>query len=172
MFDGVTPDSVADFMLDIERQRKSMNPDEWRNHVSSDTALCKWRYLLSHDPYTKWGLIKPRGYAGDATLMDFAYKHPSVSQYVDNAGDLGKQIYKHTSSARQSKSARERTEHIASLISNICNKHSNVSIASFASGHGRELELLNKHTSDAISKFVAIDSDSDSLSTLNSVRGG
>lgn len=166
MLATISPDAVKDFMTDIEDFRKSRNLEEWKEFVSRDESLRKWQYFLTHDPYTRWGLVKPRGYAGDATLMDFAYRHRSIEQYLKQSSELGLAIYAHTSSARQSNSARDRTKFIADILTKLCDDKTDVSVASFASGHGRELELLSEDTCSRISKFVAVDSDTSSLQIL------
>ncbi|EBV3810880.1 class I SAM-dependent methyltransferase, partial [Salmonella enterica subsp. enterica serovar Hvittingfoss] len=45
-----------------------------QNHSVSD-------YFLE-DPFTRWSFEKPRGYSGDAQLLDFIYGHDSVADKV------------------------------------------------------------------------------------------
>jgi hypothetical protein len=61
---------------------------------------------------TQGGLVKPRGYPGDATLVDFAYGHGSIKEQLDHAGPVGQHIYACTSGAVQSASARQRSKRL------------------------------------------------------------
>ncbi len=145
-----------------------MKPYDWETYAKNDKTVRRWRYFLAHDPYTRWGLLKPRGYPGDATLMDFAYKHRSIQGWVDQSGSIGQEIYRCTSSVKQSASARERIKFIADQIQALCEVVPEVSICSYASGHARELELITQSHREKISKFLAIDSDASSLDEVSS----
>ncbi|MBL4711500.1 MAG: methyltransferase domain-containing protein [Gammaproteobacteria bacterium] len=158
---------VENFMVNLEEIRKDFEGSGWKSYVEKDDELKHWRYFLSNDPYTRWGMLKPRGYPGDATLMDFAYRHPSIEKYLNNASSLGKALYNYTSGAKQSKSARIRTKFISDEIKKISETSSNIKIASFAIGHGRELENLSNNDIDNISEFLAIDSDFISLNEIS-----
>jgi extracellular factor (EF) 3-hydroxypalmitic acid methyl ester biosynthesis protein len=97
-FLSLTPPSlqlVNPFMEKLETLRFSMEREEWREFAKTDSAVLQWRQFLCKDPYTKWGFEKPRGYAGDAALMDLAYGHPTIKTLLDNACDAGREIYKY-----------------------------------------------------------------------------
>ncbi len=159
-----SPTNIIEFMVFLENRRAIFSTSDWKSFVATDKRLNEWRNLLFNDPYTRWGYCKPRGYPGDASLMDFAYKHLSVSGVVDDASANGKLIYEYTSNAPQSKSAVSRTQFISSLIENVGG--SNITVASIASGHGREFEYLPEATLRNIKSVLAVDSDDRSLSTL------
>jgi len=165
-----TMEDVPLFISQIESCRKALKFDEWKNFVSKNYILKKWQYFLTADPYTRWGLQKPRGYAGDATLMDFAYGHSSIEIHIRDVDNTGKQLYQVTASAPQSQSARLRVHFIAEQIKQFCLENEKVSIASYASGHGRELEFLSDDTQEVIQHFFAIDSDQNSIEELKNVR--
>ncbi|TIV42919.1 MAG: class I SAM-dependent methyltransferase, partial [Mesorhizobium sp.] len=68
---------------------------------------------LKQDPFTRWSFEKPRGYSGDATLLDIYYKHPSANEIVASSSDLGREIFAYTSEAASSVAGRERREILA-----------------------------------------------------------
>lgn len=172
MFKDINVNTVQNFMIHIEEQRKVLRTEDWKTYISKNKDINRWRYFLSHDPYTRWGLLKPRGYPGDATLMDFAYKHKFIEEHIENSGPIGQEIYEYTSSAKQSISARKRTQYIANQIAFLCQNHKNISISSFASGHGREFEYLSEAEKENIIELLAIDSDINSLNEISrSFRG-
>lgn len=151
-------EQVPDFMTALERTRGLLAPDAWKVFVKTSAVVRAWRYFLCLDPYTRWGLIKPRGYPGDATLMDFAYGHDSIREHVAHAGAVGQQIYAHTSGARQSQSARERIGLLRQQITARAELDA-FGVVSVAAGHARELEGLGSATRAKIRSFTAIDID-------------
>jgi extracellular factor (EF) 3-hydroxypalmitic acid methyl ester biosynthesis protein len=152
-------------MNKLELIRIDLAANEWESFVKSDAILRQWRFYLSADPYTRWGLLKPKGFAGDATLMDFAYGHTSIKPFIETSGLLGSEIYKYTSSAKQSESARLRIRLISEQLEQYANAEPNGGVISFASGHARELELLSTNTKEKLGQFTAIDLDIESLKT-------
>jgi extracellular factor (EF) 3-hydroxypalmitic acid methyl ester biosynthesis protein len=159
-------ESLPSFMATLETNRQSMQEAEWREFTKRSVPLRKWRYFLAMDPYTRWGLVKPRGYPGDATLMDFAYRHPSVHEDITSSGLLGEAIFELTSGAKQSQSARQRIALIAAEIERKTDSESQIVVASFAAGHARELQSLPPLVASKISEFLALDSDPISLSEV------
>lgn len=162
---------VPEFMRTLESTRTRLGTLEWRRHVGRDKELKRWRFFLMLDPYTRWGRVKPRGYAGDATLMDFAYRHPTIAPEVESAGEVGSAIYSITSSSRSSESARLRLVQLASQIETLACQRGSLSIHSFASGHARELELLTPQASAAVTAFTALDTDAESLRVARQSAG-
>ncbi len=155
-------ETVGVFMDTLERQRSNTPADDWRAFLKTSPVIRSWRFFLSLDPYTRWGLVKPRGYPGDATLMDFAYGHESIKGHIAESGSMGAQIYAATSSAKQSQSARERIEMLRSEMQNLASTR-RCAVVSFAAGHARELENMAPMAVQAISSFTAIDIDPLSL---------
>ena len=121
--------------------------------------------LLKEDPYTSRAYDKPRGYPGDAVMLDFAY----YQQPPADASALGKRIFDVVTASPNALSVRWRRVHIAGLIEQIARRQQALSILSVACGHCRELELLEPTTRARISRFVALDNDPQ---TLDEARRG
>lgn len=160
-----TPTTAAldAFVATLESVRASSTPEEWRARVTKERCLRHWRYFLAQDPYTRWGMMKPRGYPGDASLMDFAYQHPSIAAHVEHAGVVGKEIFDYTVAAPQSASARARLHLITTLIEERVAAGQPVSVLSCASGHAREIENLSASAKAKLQHFCAVDLDPISL---------
>lgn len=173
-FDCATPslDTVSTFMQALEAVRRRLPREAWHDFARTDATVRRWRFFLAADPYTRWGLLKPRGYPGDATLMDFAYGHASVRDSIAAAGTAGGRIYDHTSMARQSQSARHRIALLGARLRALSADGSRACVASFASGHARELECLSAGERAAIEHFTAIDLDAASLDTARGCAEG
>ncbi|MFN4265198.1 MAG: hypothetical protein ACK4F8_05570 [Aquabacterium sp.] len=153
---------IPQFMTTLEKVRQETAFQAWCDYTRKSPLLRKWRYFLAIDPYTRWGLVKPRGYPGDATLMDYAYGHPSIMGDVQRSGSLAQDVYRHTAGALQSASARLRIELIAEKINSLSTT-ADISLVSYASGHARELERLSLSHKGNIKSFTAIDADAQSL---------
>ena len=155
--------SVPAFMEAIELTRRTLDRERWRSFCETDGRLSAWRDILKADPYTRHGLTKPRGYPDDAGLMDLAYGHPSAAETLGAACEDGRYIYTLTSAAPQSVSARLRIEYVAKQINEVLSGAggSRRRLASFASGHARELEHV--HDCSTVDCIYLIDSDRVSL---------
>lgn len=153
---------LAPFMTALEHARASATHDDWRATVRASPVIRAWRFFLTMDPYTRWGLVKPRGYAGDATLMDFAYGHPSIQSHLRDLCSTAAGIYRATSAAKQSRSARDRMALLRDELVSRAARHP-VTAISVAAGHARELEGLSADTRARIAAFTAIDLDPLSL---------
>jgi 2-polyprenyl-3-methyl-5-hydroxy-6-metoxy-1,4-benzoquinol methylase len=162
---------TPEFIRWVESMRKQITPGDWRRFAKQSPDILRWRYFLSHDPYTRWGLMKPRGFAGDARVMGFAYRHRVVEPLLDEAGETGQALYHYTSGSQQSESARQRIRLIAEELETFCRDRLSVRVASFACGHGRELELLSESCRSRISSFTGIDTDACALEDIRSSIG-
>lgn len=166
-FSSPSVDTTPAFMKALEVARRQRSEADWREFTRVSPVLRQWRFFLTHDPYTRWGLIKPRGYPGDATLMDFAYRHPSVEPHIAAAGDLGRSIYQATLYAPQSQSARERVALMRKKLIE-AGASTPLRIVSLACGHARELEGLS--SDDVIFEQITfLDNDPRSLAIASSV---
>lgn len=123
-------------------------------------------------PLTACCASKPRGYAGDAVMIDYIYGTGDVALLPDSAA--AKSLFAYTSSSPPSRAVRYRRHRLAHLIDTCATEQIHRSqrglrILSVASGHGRELELSAAFRSGLISEFVALDQDAASLEELNRI---
>ena len=164
------PPSVEElqtFMVAVEEIRSSIPRNEWEEFCRKDVSMAEWRHFLCDDPYTRHGLLKPRGYPGDARLMDYAYRHQSIHPNITRATEAGRQIYEVTYGAAQSRSARDRTKLVSDVMKRMLDQNEQIRVASFASGHAREIEELGSDA-NRVCEFIAIDSDKRSLDEIAS----
>jgi len=115
--------------------------------------------LILQEPITKWSYQKPRGYSGDAELIDYFYRHKSCDI---NDSYLGKELNGYVTLASSSSAVRWRSNHVAQEIA----KHQakvgrKISVISIASGHLRELGYISE-ANTKIDRFVCIDQDKQS----------
>lgn len=143
----------------LTEYRQGLPDTLWQDLV---VDLCRQHpifQLLKQDPYTSRAFDKPRGYPGDAVMLDYAYfQRPPA-----DASEIGKLIFDVVASSPNVLSVRWRREHIAGLIEQRAAHQDALSIMSVACGHCRELELLTQHARHRIKRFVAVDNDTETL---------
>jgi SAM-dependent methyltransferase len=124
--------------------------------------------LLHRDPYTNYAWTKPRGYAGDAVLMDYLY----YNQLPAGADDMGRSIFPVITRAFTSMSVRYRRQLLRSLIDDTVTAARQARILSVAAGHARELEgsLVANEIFDG--EFVALDQDALSCAEIDRANQG
>nr|WP_153316020.1 class I SAM-dependent methyltransferase [Agrobacterium tumefaciens] len=112
------------------------------------------------DPFTRWSFEKPRGYSGDAQLLDFIYGHDSVAELVKKATPLGAALYDYTKDASSSVAVRERRDLLTRFVDEAAARHGNeTEILTIASGHLREADASMALKEGGIKRWVALDQD-------------
>jgi SAM-dependent methyltransferase len=111
--------------------------------------------LVLQDPFTHRAATKPRGYAGDAVMMDFIYtgKPPAGTTAQ------GAEVFNATTCAGMGLSVRYRRQLLKSLIDDTVVSQAAPRLLSVASGHCRELEGSLAETAHFAGEFVALDQD-------------
>ncbi|MFC6049915.1 methyltransferase type 12, partial [Methylobacterium hispanicum] len=72
--------------------------------------------ILQEDPITSHSFTRPRGYPGDAGLLDLMYGHEAVSARVASASEIGRAINAYTVNADMCESVRLRRGILAGAI--------------------------------------------------------
>jgi extracellular factor (EF) 3-hydroxypalmitic acid methyl ester biosynthesis protein len=124
--------------------------------------------MAIQDPFTERARNKPRGYAGDAVMMDYIYSG------VPPAGSsaLGQQIFAATTRAAMGLSVRFRRDLLRSLIDDTVVTTPGARIFSVACGHARELDGSLVGTSVFDGEFVALDQDFESCAEVERAQAG
>lgn len=127
--------------------RKDRFIGEVRRHPLFETC--------QQDPYTARAFRKPRGYAGDAVMMDFVYSGRAPA----GTSPLGQEIFQATTRVPMGLSVLYRRALLQSTINDTIARQPSCRILSVASGHCREVEdsLLFKDGVDC--EFIALDQD-------------
>ena len=124
--------------------------------------------LVQQDPYTDRAARKPRGYAGDAVMMDYIYSgHPPAG-----TSTLGAGVFSATTRASMGLSVLYRRQLLRSLIDDTVATHEAPRMLSVASGHCRELEGSLVGSPIFCGEFVALDQDPLSCAEVAHVQTG
>jgi len=150
-------------------QKTYCTADEWQACIKQ----CREHALLDvihEDPFTGRAFRKPRGYAGDAELLDLIYG-PEERWAKPEATPLGMGIYQYTCAAPAAEGVRARRGFIADLIDGLAGKQPGLDILAIAAGHLREAALTAAVRRRRIGRFVALDADALSLDEVNRAYG-
>ena len=159
--------AMASLFGHLARVRANATPSEWRRFAQTGAMDHPIRSVAHLCPMTRRSFDKPRGYAGDAVMLDHIYgiEHPGPDYHP--ATVAGK-VYAHTVNAPASRAVRHRREVLARLIDETANRcgDSNARIFSIAAGHLREAELSLAVQTRKLAEFDAMDQDRESLQII------
>lgn len=113
-------------------------------------------FRLCHlDPFTERAYRKPRGYAGDAVMLDYVYSgHPPCGTHP-----VGQGIFRCTTRGPTGLSVLYRRSLLASYINEVITRNPAARILSVASGHCRELEGTLATSRTFQGEVIAFDQD-------------
>jgi len=144
----------------LNEARSSVPELVWYRLISTCRAhpLCA---LLHQDPLTLRSWQKPRGYPGDAVLLDMIY---DVYANGESNSEIGNAIFRYTAgNGRSPQAVRNRKSLIARMVDDVCAERDHARILSIAAGHLREAEQSETFAEKRMAEWVAIDQDEQSI---------
>ena len=151
--------------------RRRVSGEAWEAFCRVDCVGHPVRFLLHQDPLTERAYFKPRGFPGDAVLLDLFYGEDGVRPYVDEATPLGQEIYKYTSAGMAATALRRRKEILAKMIDQASDTRSETHVMTIGCGHLREAALSQALQQRRIERFLAVDRDADCLRVVREKWG-
>jgi SAM-dependent methyltransferase len=146
--------------------RRRAAPAVWQRLIPLAQQHRVAEYLME-DPFTRWSFQKPRGYSGDASLLDIYYKHHSAKELVALSSPLGREIYAYTSEAASSAAGRERRNILARTVDETDRRVKHAEVLAIACGHLREAELSEALSEGKLKRWVGLDQDPVSVGIVN-----
>lgn len=162
-----TPASIIDRVaMELHKIRLKYPSTIWQALVPLAQQHAVAQFFLQ-DPFTHWSFTKPRGYSGDAGLLDFIYGHPSIEPKLAAASDIGRALYDYTKNASSSVAVRERRDILTTRVDEIAAESGNqTEIFTIAAGHLREAERSVALREKRIKRWVALDQDPASIQSI------
>lgn len=120
--------------------------------------------LCHDDPYTKRAFLKPRGYAGDAVMLDYVYS----GLLPEDTPHIGQGIFQCTTRGPMGLSVLYRRSLLSAYINDVVARNPEARILSVASGHCRELEGTLALDGNFRGEVVAFDQDPESCAEVAS----
>lgn len=164
---GLDPSAIIGRLTrDLHSLRRRSHVDVW-NEITLIAQSHHVADFLHQDPLTRWSFDKPRGYSGDAHLLDFIYGTGDTSAAVAMSSDLGRAIYAYTRNATSSVAVRERRDILAERVDSISKTSpAPIDVLSIASGHLREAAKSKALNEGGVRRWVAFDQDPISVGTV------
>ena len=118
--------------------------------------------IAQQDPFTHHSFAKPRGYPGDALLLDWIYRDFRLLQQPLH-GTPAANLYRETIDCSPAESVRWRRQRLADLIDEAAAAKPGARVLAIAAGHLREADLSTALQRGRIGEVVALDQDEVSL---------
>jgi extracellular factor (EF) 3-hydroxypalmitic acid methyl ester biosynthesis protein len=138
--------------------RAGLGSEQWRD-IGSLLRHHALHRLLLQSPFTGRAFRKPRGYAGDAPLMDLAYLCGPRPQGLTT---LGEGLWAWELESPGCRSVRHRRMRLARTIDGCASTRDTAKVVAFACGHMRELDASVAAREGRV-RVVALDQDVESL---------
>lgn len=149
--------------------RAGLPEEEWKQVIALVRAH-PLMGLMHENPFTRRAFVKPRGYAGDAPLIDLLYYGQAAAEAKD-ASPLGLALLARDTGAPAAAAVRERRDFMAELIDHVADATPMPSILVAACGHLREGLVSTAVQQHRIGRLVALDQDADSLAVVGKSFG-
>lgn len=153
--------AMEELVLGLYDLRSESSIEEWDHFSRSEILDHPILTLLHQDPFTRRSFQKPRGYDGDAMVLDFIYGLADLKKFP--LSDLGREIHSYTIGSPACKAVRARKEIISKTIDAQAKDMDNPKILSLACGHLREAHTSEAIQNGRIKELVAMDYDKESL---------
>jgi len=160
--------SMDAFIDALDELRRDVGQPEWTRLIAEVVAPHPIVSQMHEEPLMRRAFEKPRGYAGDAVMLDLAYRHRPYSVTLTR---LGAALHVWTDHRPAARSLVERRTILAAEIDAVAARRHAPRVLSIACGHLREAQLSDAVQSRAISELVALDQDAESLAVVDREQG-
>jgi len=150
---------MSQLILELGSIRQALGPKAWTAFV--ETAMCHpISRLVGQDPITNRSAKRPRGYAGDAALLDLIYFGCGLP-LEDNPHAHGiSHFVFHSASCT---GVRERRDILAKLVDDAAATVERPAVFAIAAGHLREADISAAFQRGDVGRWIALDQDEESL---------
>ena len=161
-------ETMAGIFFVLNAMRQYVSESTWKQFAAEECRQHPLMQLLRQDPLTSRAFTKPRGYAGDAVMMDMVYAAEDGYDLpeVERISELGRQIYEYQLQIPAAKAVRARRHIICDKVDNLAIRTPRAHILSLACGHLREAYDCPALLEGRLGRYVAIDQDKESLAVV------
>ena len=144
--------------------RDTAAPTAWQRSIAAVRAH-PLHALLLENPLARRSVHKPRGYAGDAPMLDLLYRGEAALEN-EPATPLGLALFRRDIATPAAAAARRRLAVMAEHIDAAAEARRGPHVLALGCGHLREATLSQAVRTGRIGRFVALDQDAASLAVL------
>ena len=153
-----------DALVDLlDQARRSLAPNDWNSAVCELVRPHPVTRLIQQEPFTRRAFAKPRGYAGDAGMLDLVYGEGPLP---DDLTPLGRRLHLWAVEQPACRSVRLRRDLLAKALDDVAREVESPRILALACGHLREAMRSYALRTGGIAELVAIDQDEESLTEV------
>lgn len=163
MLAGHIAEVMGALFIDLFGYRKKHSEAEWTVFLKDTVLAHPIREFIHRDPFTWRAFSKPRGYAGDAVMLDMIYRGSD-----ENGGDdsVAQTLFGYTTGRPAPDAVRNRARVLANLIDEVVERRADARILALAAGHLREVEIAKSLGVSFRGEIIALDQDSESLAVV------
>src|SRR5712691_13087415 len=95
---------------ELQERRGHLSPESWKQFITMNCRQHPLLELLHQDPFSARAFLKPRGYAGDAEMLDLIYaiEDGEILPALQRSSELGRRIYHATANLVAARAVRSR----------------------------------------------------------------
>jgi extracellular factor (EF) 3-hydroxypalmitic acid methyl ester biosynthesis protein len=148
--------------------RQRLGPGRWRHYAETTCRRHAMAALAHQGPITSRAFTKPRGYAGDAVMLDLMYELAPLPLDVPM---LVADLYRWEFATLAAGSVRARRDLLAAEIDATADASDRPRILSVACGHLREAQRSGAVAEGRVGAYFALDQDTTSLEVVRAEQG-
>jgi extracellular factor (EF) 3-hydroxypalmitic acid methyl ester biosynthesis protein len=161
---GSVDTAMDQLIVGLDQLRREWPWAEWRHFatvMAREHPLCR---LIHEDPFTRRAFEKPRGYPGDAALLDYVYDGVNATAPLPaTTSSLGRSLFTYTTATPTCRAVCARRDLLTLTVDAVASNVRNSRILAVAAGHLREVQQSQAFHDGAIGAWVALDQDATSL---------
>jgi extracellular factor (EF) 3-hydroxypalmitic acid methyl ester biosynthesis protein len=165
--EGAFTSGIADTLVkELWMLRSKYSSSDWQQQIK-ESVNHPLHSIVRDCPLIDHSYRRPRGYPGDAELIDYFYfgNHPEY-MLPENTTQIGREIFIWAVQCLGVKSIRQRRDYLSNALVNLAENTANARILSIAAGHARELAPLANQLRMSKLNFTALDQDEQSLKEI------
>lgn len=168
---GNVKGAIKDLFDELSVLVSTVESGQWSDELITVAREHEIFQLIMECPFTSHSFKRPRGYPGDAALLDIIYQHPSSREAIEASSELGLATLEAIAEVAACKAVRFRRELIASKIDAAADKRPDLRVLSLACGHLREFEYSSAIRDGKVAEYTALDQDPVSLDVVKAYGG-
>lgn len=166
--DGAPGQLTSDLFDLLSVLKEASSETTWDKVILPAARAHPIRGIIHECPFTAHAFNRPRGYPGDAGLIDFVYRHAAARPAEAAATETGRAVMEVAVNVPGCQAVRRRRDILARHIDEVAAARERPEVLAVACGHLREAEISTAVQEGRLGRFVAIDQDERSLAVAAS----
>lgn len=158
---------LGDAMLyGLDQYRRQVSSGHWKDVAIPYLRQQNFYAVAQEDPFSRRSTLKPRGYAGDALLLDFLYKEDLIGEELVNCSPAGQALCNYWTNSPAARAVRNRRTYLSRQLIRTIRRNPGARILVLAAGHFREGEILMDTGALSVASVTCLDQDPESCAVV------